>query len=423
MLEDIEFNLVWNCSTGVLLVGAPRMGKSIGIETLAHSVCLSLPPEWVEIIAFDWKEGKSLKKFEIFPHLRMPCFTNLNTRDPKEVIGLFEHLQRQREDRGKKIVTAGCANIQEYNRKFPDKPLRWTILVIDEVAPFKVWLDGIDPTDDSDQIKKRKNSIADYWFYEILSRWRSDGYVMIAGIQYTPQGLGFEPGARLCFGSAVAYRSSPTGAKLAFSEDGADEYIKNCPRLYRGGDCVIKNDGVFVRGQTLMLSPQVQQPLYERIERAWKYKPTPWRAQPALSGGTINQPALPALKTQSLPSAQSVGTVEAVEAIEAVEPFDLSVAGFEIPDKLPLPADLRGKSDNPNVQAWARLWIYRQNNGKFPDSISKLLETAFGHEYDDPKKAHRGSYEKNKTRLINALKAVGQFKIAEWVQQGGSSAA
>lgn len=361
---DLNGNPIYlDLTTGVIVVGAPKMGKSISMETVLTYLCLAYPPEWLRAYLIDFKDGKTFGKFSVFPHVQ-EILTNHNTPSPQDLIDFFEERRRERSEIGKKIAAAGLSNIQQYNRKFPDNPIPWTVIFSDEVAVIKRFMNS--PLEEDG---KRTNA-ADETYYEGLSLWRSDGITFVSGTQYSNANLAFDPATRMCHGSGIAHRCSATGAAMAFSEDGSDEWIKMCPKLFPAGDCIVKNDGEFTRGQALWLNPEQQEMLLYAAERVYGDRSTPTVA------------GLPPI-TQSLPQS-SPQTPKLAEA-----------------DQVP-------KLSETDRRAWERI----QAVLKRPDrSVNKLIDAAFGN-------GKAKSFSTYKPELVNLLHRIGQSQLADAVEKG-----
>jgi hypothetical protein len=361
-LDGDSLNLMLSLSA--IFAGAPGMGKSVGIETVAESLCLAYPPEWLEIYCIDFKGGKSLKKMQAFPHVKRV----LTSRDAtgETVIRLFDELRQQRLAREQDIAAAGCADIREYNRHHPKRPIPWMVVLDDEAAITKKEINAAMKSEVlQDSIEywmgHGLSTLADCIFNEVFSLWRSDGIVYVGGTQYPRGDRAWDKAVRMCAGSSVAYQCSPESAKMVFEAENARtrHWMAMAPNLYPGGDCVINNSGQFCRAQTLWLPPDDQRRLLYFAQQAW-------------GTATVNQePLLPPVQSQPQPRSQA-------------------------------------------EQVWQRIQAAIDREGD-QISINKMLQAAYG------SKAVSGSGH-YKPKLIQALRQVGQTRWAEWVERGGKHA-
>lgn len=112
-----------------LLSGSVRSGKSNLLRVFLTNLLLNYSPAEVEVYLIDYKNGDDFSLFSSFriPHLKMINLAN----EPCFVMMVFEELQREIDRR--KTLLSKHMNINEYNRRNPDNPMKRIVVVIDEL--------------------------------------------------------------------------------------------------------------------------------------------------------------------------------------------------------------------------------------------------------------------------------------------------
>ena len=111
----------------LLIGGTTGAGKSIFINTLITSLIYNYTPEEIKLFLVDPKKTE-LKQFGNLQHLYYKIINNI-----KEVNILLDYLIDEMYKRYTLLESAGCKNIQEYNKK-ASKKIPFYICIIDELA-------------------------------------------------------------------------------------------------------------------------------------------------------------------------------------------------------------------------------------------------------------------------------------------------
>jgi len=112
----------------LLIAGATGSGKSVCINAIITSLLYRLPPERVRFLFIDPKMLE-LSVYDGIPHLERPVVTKSKQAE-KILLGAVSEM----EDRYGRLAKAGVRNIEDYNAKFPDEPLPYVIIIVDELA-------------------------------------------------------------------------------------------------------------------------------------------------------------------------------------------------------------------------------------------------------------------------------------------------
>jgi energy-coupling factor transporter ATP-binding protein EcfA2 len=126
--QDVQLDLAH--LPHMLVAGQTGSGKTVFLSSLIMSLVQRHPPNRLQLILVDPKQ----MDFGIFgqlPHL----FQGKILYEPEEAVqALQELLEHERPRRTELIHKAACPNNLEYNRRNPDQPIPWLVVVIDEFA-------------------------------------------------------------------------------------------------------------------------------------------------------------------------------------------------------------------------------------------------------------------------------------------------
>lgn len=238
---DLDGNVYWlNLASHVLISGGSNGGKSTLIKTLLSSLILLYPPEWAEFCLMDFKQGVTLTPF---------ANTDWSWRgkgacsSPDLAGALWEELHGEAKLRAEKIVAAGVENLAEYNTLYPNSPIPWLFVIIDEIGNYK----------------QAKGDEADAWLQLCMSQWRAWGIICIGSTQYPSAKHAISPDTRTNFMTKVLFACDERCAKLVLGE--SDRHAIEATRLIPPGDCLIKAGGNYIRGQALYLAAPVTKAL------------------------------------------------------------------------------------------------------------------------------------------------------------------
>ncbi|MEE8131769.1 MAG: DNA translocase FtsK 4TM domain-containing protein [Candidatus Paceibacterota bacterium] len=112
----------------LLIAGSTGAGKSIALHSLIISLLYKNSPQTLKLVLIDPKRVE-LSIYEGLPQLVAPVVT-----ETKKAIGVFKWAIQEMERRYELLLNAGCRDIQAYNKKSPDGPLPYLLIVIDELA-------------------------------------------------------------------------------------------------------------------------------------------------------------------------------------------------------------------------------------------------------------------------------------------------
>ncbi len=111
----------------MLIAGTTGSGKSVCVNSVLCCLLLNNTPAELRLILVDPKRVE-LTGYNNIPHLLAPVIT-----DTEKVVGALQWVQREMDARYHRFSQVGCRNLQDYNKKFPDK-LPYMVVVIDELA-------------------------------------------------------------------------------------------------------------------------------------------------------------------------------------------------------------------------------------------------------------------------------------------------
>jgi Cdc6-like AAA superfamily ATPase len=112
----------------MLISGETGSGKTVAMMSIICTLISKHPPEDIQFIFADLKQGVALNRFKDIPH----CIASINTIEAlANVIGQIEQL---REKRMLELERAGVQDINEYNKHHPEYKMPHIVFVLDEVG-------------------------------------------------------------------------------------------------------------------------------------------------------------------------------------------------------------------------------------------------------------------------------------------------
>ncbi len=112
----------------MLVAGSTGSGKSVSIHSLLISLLYKNSPDNLKMILIDPKRVE-LTAYSGIPHLIAPVVT-----ESKKSLGVFKWALKEMDGRYEMLESAGSRDIKSYNKKNPNSPLPFIIIVIDELA-------------------------------------------------------------------------------------------------------------------------------------------------------------------------------------------------------------------------------------------------------------------------------------------------
>jgi len=116
----------------LLVAGATGSGKSVCLNTIIASLLVSATPDQVQMLMIDPKRVE-LTVYNGTPHLIRDVIT-----DPRMAAGALLEMTKEMDARYERFARAGVRKIEEYNAKYPDEPLPYVLIAIDELADLMV---------------------------------------------------------------------------------------------------------------------------------------------------------------------------------------------------------------------------------------------------------------------------------------------
>jgi S-DNA-T family DNA segregation ATPase FtsK/SpoIIIE len=120
----------------LLVAGATGSGKSVCLNCIIASLLVSATPDQVQMVMIDPKRVE-LSVYNGIPHLKNEVIT-----DPRMAAGALFEMTKEMDQRYERFAKAGVRKIEEWNAKFPDDPLPYIVIVIDELADLMLVAPG-----------------------------------------------------------------------------------------------------------------------------------------------------------------------------------------------------------------------------------------------------------------------------------------
>jgi S-DNA-T family DNA segregation ATPase FtsK/SpoIIIE len=114
----------------LLIAGTTGSGKSVCVNAIISCLLLQNSPDELQLIMVDPKRVE-LTGYNGIPHLISSVVVDL-----ERIIGVLKWVQREMDERYKKLGERGARNIQDYNRRLPInlQPMPYLVVIIDELA-------------------------------------------------------------------------------------------------------------------------------------------------------------------------------------------------------------------------------------------------------------------------------------------------
>jgi len=112
----------------LLIAGKTGSGKSVGMNAFLCSLLWNNPPSKLRLILIDPKRVE-LKRYEKLPHLLTPVIV-----EPEKSVSALAWAVAEMNRRYKMLAEASVVNLDQYNKKFPEKGEPKIVIVIDELA-------------------------------------------------------------------------------------------------------------------------------------------------------------------------------------------------------------------------------------------------------------------------------------------------
>ncbi len=112
----------------LLIAGATGSGKSIMLHSVLVSLLYKNSPQMMKLILIDPKRVE-LTSYNGLPHLIAPVVIQ-----GKKALGVFRWAINEMDHRYETLMKAGARDIQSYNKKNPEEPLPFIVIVVDEMA-------------------------------------------------------------------------------------------------------------------------------------------------------------------------------------------------------------------------------------------------------------------------------------------------
>ena len=112
----------------LLVAGATGAGKSVCLNSIIASLLATATPDQVQMLMIDPKRVE-LTVYNGIPHLVKDVIT-----DARLAAGALFEMTKEMDSRYERFAKASVRKIEEYNAKFPDEPLPYVVIVIDELA-------------------------------------------------------------------------------------------------------------------------------------------------------------------------------------------------------------------------------------------------------------------------------------------------
>lgn len=137
-------------TNSIIISGEPRGGKSWKGQSIIAQLAMFCSPKEIEFYFFDTKNNASDYRHlsEVLPHAKYFCGDPLRVNK-----GIERVLDKAVEERGRIITNAGCINIKDYNKKYPENKLPYMYVVIDELMGLMDFFTTHDMKDEATKFK------------------------------------------------------------------------------------------------------------------------------------------------------------------------------------------------------------------------------------------------------------------------------
>jgi DNA segregation ATPase FtsK/SpoIIIE, S-DNA-T family len=112
----------------LLIAGATGAGKSVALNSMIATILFRATPAQVRFLMIDPKRVE-LANYNGIPHLLSPVVIG-----PREAAAKLRWAIQEMESRYGLFAAEGVRNIQSFNAQYPDRPLAYIVIIIDELA-------------------------------------------------------------------------------------------------------------------------------------------------------------------------------------------------------------------------------------------------------------------------------------------------
>lgn len=182
----------------IMISSCTGMGKSSVIRVIITDLMLNYSPDELEFYLIDMKRTE-LVLFDGYKHCAIDCIT-----EHVMVVDTLKKLWDELSNRKDKVSAVGLKDMYQYNKVYPNKKIKYTILVIDEMLEV---VNSGDPKD----IKEAKRLLG-----LLLSQGRAFGMYFILSTQQPSRKL-IEGSIQSNIGQKLSLRvASKTDAEVVF---------------------------------------------------------------------------------------------------------------------------------------------------------------------------------------------------------------
>jgi S-DNA-T family DNA segregation ATPase FtsK/SpoIIIE len=239
----------------LLIAGTTGSGKSVCVNAIISCLLLQNTPDDLQMIMVDPKRVE-LTGYNGIPHLISNVVVDL-----ERIIGVLKWVQREMDERYRKLNERVCRNIQEYNRKAERdgfQKLAYLVVIIDELADLMMLA-----PDETEKLIARLAQMARATGIHLIISTQRPSVDVVTGL------IKANFPARIAF--AVA---SGVDSRVILDQPGADRLLGRGDMLFQAPDASapVRMQGVYV-----------SDPELDRITRYWKEQ-----AIAAKRGGTFS---------------------------------------------------------------------------------------------------------------------------------------
>jgi hypothetical protein len=233
----------------VLYAGSTGTGKTRGIFIAITNLLY-----WYDEIELYLAQVSDKKDLQKFAHYKQTKYfaQNLQTTDQ-----LLKHLLKEQQRRNKLLNQYDFNNIDEYNKRFKNDPMKYIYLVFDEAASLMPGENkDVDP---NYTVKKR----IIFNLNELQRQARSAGMFIVSSLQ-RPDRANLDPNTKNLFNIKVAFRANNIASSKVLTDDDSVYNLPNREALFMGST------------QKTLKTPYIddniiRQLLHEKYEKDHKY--------------------------------------------------------------------------------------------------------------------------------------------------------
>ncbi len=224
----------------LLIAGTTGSGKSVCVNAIISCLLLQNTPTELQMIMVDPKRVE-LTGYNGIPHLISNVVVDL-----ERIVGVLKWVQREMDERYRKLNERGARNIQDYNRRAPEgSKIPYLVVIIDELADLMMLA-----PDETEKLIARLAQMARATGIHLIISTQRPSVDVVTGL------IKANFPARIAF--AVA---SGTDSRVILDAPGADRLLGKGDMLFQSPDASapVRMQGVYVSDMEI-----------ERITRYWK---------------------------------------------------------------------------------------------------------------------------------------------------------